>query len=201
MALGFIPLWGFGDYELGGSTKVLILLELLVMEIMITMKVTRGNKSMIAGYERLLTHQPSGIRDSRNRSIRCGSDATQPVPAFSLSAGACCTLFPTSISDSLFFVNTMLQTRKLERSVSGLKEAMIYNAIECAIALGVSFFINFSIVAGSNIAAIVVLFVWTVHSPCYYSPNSAVSASTFYYRDDIGLNNASAALEDLLRHP
>mgnify|MGYP005998626981 CR=1 FL=1 len=72
---------------------------------------------------------------------------------------------------NLFLHSALVKTRDIERSRLGIKEAMIYNVIECAIALFVSFVINFSIIS--------------------------ISASLFYYNPDAGLNEASSLLSVL----
>ena len=73
---------------------------------------------------------------------------------------------------NLFLHSALVKTRKVERSLHGIYEAMIYNVIECALALLVSFVINFCIIS--------------------------ISSSVFYYSDDTGLDQAADLLAQTL---
>ena len=73
---------------------------------------------------------------------------------------------------NLFLHSALVKTRKVERSFPGIYEAMIYNVIECAMALGVSFVINFCVIS--------------------------VSSVVFYYSDSTGLDQAADLLEQTL---
>jgi NRAMP (natural resistance-associated macrophage protein)-like metal ion transporter len=72
---------------------------------------------------------------------------------------------------NLFLHSALVKTRDVERSILGIKEAMIYNIVECALALFVSFVINFCIIS--------------------------VSASQFYPSDTAGLDQAADLLSAL----
>ena len=73
---------------------------------------------------------------------------------------------------NLFLHSSLVKTRKVERSKPGISEALVYNCIECAFALFISFIINFSIIS--------------------------VSAAIFYYNPDAGLNEAPDLLSNVL---
>merc|ERR1712137_1528144 len=73
---------------------------------------------------------------------------------------------------NLFLHSALVKTRKVERSYAGIYESMIYNVIECAMALGVSFVINFCIIS--------------------------ISSAVFYYSDDTGLDQAADLLAQTL---
>lgn len=73
---------------------------------------------------------------------------------------------------NLFLHSALVKTRSVEKSLLGIREAMIYNVIECGLALFVSFIINFSIIS--------------------------ISASLFYYSETAGLNEAADLLKPLL---
>lgn len=73
---------------------------------------------------------------------------------------------------NLFLHSALVKTRSIQKSVLGIREAMIYNVIECGAALFISFIINFSVIS--------------------------VSSSLFYYSETAGLNEAADLLKPLL---
>lgn len=73
---------------------------------------------------------------------------------------------------NLFFHSALVKTRKIERKKKAINESMLYNAIECFLALFVSFLINFSLIS--------------------------LSAAVFFYDPNVGLEQVSDLLDSLL---
>eukprot|EP01095_Lingulamoeba_sp_RSL-Kostka_P007419 TRINITY_DN2361_c0_g1_i1.p1 TRINITY_DN2361_c0_g1~~TRINITY_DN2361_c0_g1_i1.p1 ORF type:complete len:533 (+),score=155.36 TRINITY_DN2361_c0_g1_i1:85-1683(+) len=81
---------------------------------------------------------------------------------------------------NLFLHSALVQTREVKRTDKAIKKANLYNALESVIALGISFFINFAIIA--------------VAAKVFYG----IPESSLPDGQPPGLNNAPELLENLL---